>query len=243
MGHHLREGPPLGTLPPNLLQGGLPEQDLHLSSQGEGGHIGKKVVLQPNTSASHCLTWTRCKREVELGVISILMTPQPKPLDDLSHYSEDTEKANLISLLSHIFKERKKFGPLGWNICYEFNDSDRECALLNLNLYCQEGKVPWDALTYITDSQLSFEKKKNKSPALIETKALQKKMCHGVISTLGFFSWNIITNPVLKVAVLILCCLPVQKELHQRFSKIRNTTSEKVTRGKSLTEGADQKLY
>uniref|UniRef100_A0A8C3IXY3 Dynein axonemal heavy chain 6 n=1 Tax=Chrysemys picta bellii TaxID=8478 RepID=A0A8C3IXY3_CHRPI len=49
-----------------------------------------------------------------------------------------------------IFKERKKFGPLGWNICYEFNDSDRECALLNLNLYCQEGKIPWDALTYIT---------------------------------------------------------------------------------------------
>uniref|UniRef100_A0ACB8ESL2 Dynein heavy chain 6, axonemal n=1 Tax=Sphaerodactylus townsendi TaxID=933632 RepID=A0ACB8ESL2_9SAUR len=49
-----------------------------------------------------------------------------------------------------IIQERKKFGPLGWNICYEFNDSDRECALLNLNLYCQEGKVPWDALTYIT---------------------------------------------------------------------------------------------
>lgn len=53
-------------------------------------------------------------------------------------------------LISLIFKERKKFGPLGWNICYEFNDSDRECALLNLNLYCQEGKIPWDALTYIT---------------------------------------------------------------------------------------------
>uniref|UniRef100_I3MYF0 Dynein axonemal heavy chain 6 n=1 Tax=Ictidomys tridecemlineatus TaxID=43179 RepID=I3MYF0_ICTTR len=49
-----------------------------------------------------------------------------------------------------IIQERKKFGPLGWNICYEFNDSDRECALLNLNLYCQDGKIPWDALIYIT---------------------------------------------------------------------------------------------
>ncbi|KAG8454285.1 hypothetical protein GDO86_000797 [Hymenochirus boettgeri] len=55
-----------------------------------------------------------------------------------------------ICFFHAIVQERKKFGPLGWNICYEFNDSDRECALLNLNLYCQEGKIPWDALLYIT---------------------------------------------------------------------------------------------
>ncbi|XP_019373751.1 PREDICTED: dynein heavy chain 6, axonemal [Gavialis gangeticus] len=55
-----------------------------------------------------------------------------------------------ICFFHAIIQERKKFGPLGWNICYEFNDSDRECALLNLNLYCQEEKIPWDALTYIT---------------------------------------------------------------------------------------------
>nr|XP_060479238.1 dynein axonemal heavy chain 6 [Panthera onca] len=55
-----------------------------------------------------------------------------------------------ICFFHAIIQERKKFGPLGWNICYEFNDSDRECALLNLNLYCQEGNIPWDALIYIT---------------------------------------------------------------------------------------------
>uniref|UniRef100_A0A6I8NU96 Dynein axonemal heavy chain 6 n=1 Tax=Ornithorhynchus anatinus TaxID=9258 RepID=A0A6I8NU96_ORNAN len=55
-----------------------------------------------------------------------------------------------ICFFHAIIQERKKFGPLGWNICYEFNDSDRECALLNLNLYCQEGQIPWDALIYIT---------------------------------------------------------------------------------------------
>ncbi|KAL1130882.1 hypothetical protein AAG570_012123 [Ranatra chinensis] len=51
-----------------------------------------------------------------------------------------------------VILERKKFGPLGWNILYEFNDSDRECALLNLNLFCEKGNkvIPWDALTYIT---------------------------------------------------------------------------------------------
>ncbi|XP_026216049.1 dynein heavy chain 6, axonemal isoform X2 [Anabas testudineus] len=55
-----------------------------------------------------------------------------------------------ISFFHAIIQERKKFGPLGWNIRYEFNDSDRECALLNLNLYCKNGTIPWDALIYIT---------------------------------------------------------------------------------------------
>nr|CAB3238690.1 dynein heavy chain 6, axonemal-like [Phallusia mammillata] len=47
-------------------------------------------------------------------------------------------------------QERKKFGPLGWNIRYEFTDSDRECAVLNLELFCSEDRIPWDALIYIT---------------------------------------------------------------------------------------------
>lgn len=49
-----------------------------------------------------------------------------------------------------IIQERKKFGPLGWNITYEFNNSDRECAMLNLQMFCEDGHIPWDALEYIT---------------------------------------------------------------------------------------------
>ncbi|KAF7250354.1 A disintegrin and metalloproteinase with thrombospondin motifs 6 [Varanus komodoensis] len=33
---------------------------------------------------SHCLTWIGGKREVEVGIISVLMIPQPTPPDDLS---------------------------------------------------------------------------------------------------------------------------------------------------------------
>lgn len=47
-------------------------------------------------------------------------------------------------------QERKKFGPLGWNITYEFNNSDRECAMMNLQMFCEDGHMPWDALEYIT---------------------------------------------------------------------------------------------
>lgn len=55
-----------------------------------------------------------------------------------------------ICIFQAIIQERKKFGPLGWNIIYDFSDSDRECALLNLKLFCNDGFIPWDALEYIT---------------------------------------------------------------------------------------------
>ncbi|XP_028414460.1 dynein heavy chain 6, axonemal-like [Dendronephthya gigantea] len=49
-----------------------------------------------------------------------------------------------------IIQERKKFGPLGWNIKYEFNDSDRECGLDTLKMFIKESRIPWDALVFIT---------------------------------------------------------------------------------------------
>lgn len=41
-----------------------------------------------------------------------------------------------LCLFNSIINERKKYGPLGWNIAYEFNDSDLEVcisAVMNLN--------------------------------------------------------------------------------------------------------------
>ncbi|EDO31800.1 predicted protein [Nematostella vectensis] len=55
-----------------------------------------------------------------------------------------------ICFFHAIIQERKKFGPLGWNIKYEFNDSDRMCALENLKMFLVDENIPWDALTFIT---------------------------------------------------------------------------------------------
>merc|ERR1719261_2066311 len=52
-----------------------------------------------------------------------------------------------------IAQERRKFGPLGWNIRYEFNDSDLECAtqvLFNqLELLSGDEPVPWETLVFV----------------------------------------------------------------------------------------------
>jgi len=47
-------------------------------------------------------------------------------------------------------QERKKFGPLGWNIRYDFSDTDRETTLANLAIFLEEqGRVPWDSLSFL----------------------------------------------------------------------------------------------
>ncbi|CAH1180440.1 unnamed protein product [Phaedon cochleariae] len=55
-----------------------------------------------------------------------------------------------ICMFHAVIQERKKFGPLGWNIVYEFNDSDRDFAFNTLKMFCAEGTIPWDALQYLT---------------------------------------------------------------------------------------------
>lgn len=59
-----------------------------------------------------------------------------------------------ICMFHSVILERRKFGPLGWNIMYEFNESDRECGIKTLEVFIDRKQmapedIPWEAIAYI----------------------------------------------------------------------------------------------
>jgi len=56
-----------------------------------------------------------------------------------------------LSFFHAIIQERRKFGPLGWNVKYEFNNSDLDCSMATLKMFLDEqDQIPWESLLYVT---------------------------------------------------------------------------------------------
>eukprot|EP00755_Sulcionema_specki_P004827 Sspe_Gene.31109::Locus_15358_Transcript_1_1_Confidence_1.000_Length_4701::g.31109::m.31109/K10408/DNAH; dynein heavy chain, axonemal len=57
-----------------------------------------------------------------------------------------------LTFFHGIIQERRKYGALGWNISYAWNQSDLDASVVTLKTYledCDEETIPWTALRYL----------------------------------------------------------------------------------------------
>ena len=67
----------------------------------------------------------------------------------------------VLAFFHAVVQERRKYGKIGWNIAYDFNESDFRVCMTLLNTYLTKSlespdkKIPWASLKYLI-GEVSF---------------------------------------------------------------------------------------
>lgn len=77
-----------------------------------------------------------------------------------------------LAFLHAVVQERRRFGKLGWNVPYDFNESDFRVCMALLSTYLRkqiengDENIPWNTLRYLVGEVRAYDKLEQESATL-----------------------------------------------------------------------------